>query len=269
MRIRTDLAVGLACVLACSSAAQAASELRVRGSANIDGDFTPDSSMEDIETGPPLTRTSISVEDALPGVWHYYALADMTTPRMAIAGSLTNTGDAMFSEVPVLAANSSLTDTIAIGSPGPDPYVITAELIVNGTLDVDGSNGTVIAEMTINPIFPNQLPQSEFAQYSTNGAIVNDVLPISYTFVGDSEFEISSRLFLFVTQIDANTSVSIDFSNTAIIRLTIQTLGGDPAPGIVIESGSGVFGTAPIPVPAALPLLGCALAGLAFYRRRH
>ena len=60
----------------------------------------------------------------------------------------------------ILVANAKLRDTISLIAPSNSPYVVTAELVVDGTLDVDGSDGTVIAEITLDPIVPNQLSKS-------------------------------------------------------------------------------------------------------------
>jgi hypothetical protein len=262
--------VTLLAALATSTAALAASELRVNGRANVDGDFTLESNKLDVETGDPLARTAISVDDADPGVFEYLAAADITTPKLQIFGSLNNSGGAIVgSELSLLSVNSSLRDTITLTSASLDSYTVTAALIVDGTLDVDGSDGRVTAQIKVDPTTPDRLSKTETRVYNTNGTIVGDVLPISYDFVGDAVFDITSSLFFFVNSINAATSVTADFSNTAIITLTIT---GPGAPGVSMTSASGAFGTNPVPLPAGLPLLLSALGGFGFWgrsRRAH
>ena len=127
----------------------------------------------------------------------------------------------------------------------------------------------------MNPSSPNLSSKTVSKNYTGNGATGDistpvDVLTVSFDFVGDATFDISSRLFFFVNTIDANANISADFSNTAIINLTVTTLAGAPIPDVVISSSSGNFGTAaPVPVPAALPLLLSALVAGGWRARRR
>lgn len=255
--------IALAFTMTFAGAAVAVPELKVNGSANIDGDFSPDSSLSDIETGSPLVRTSISVSDALPGVFAYFALADITTPKLQVSGFFNNSGGDLGSELPLLAANAQLQDTISLFSASPDPYTVTAQLIVDGTLDVDGSNARVVAQLDLNPV--DELNQTVSRTYFTTPTTPDErILTLEHQFTGDAEFDISSRLFLFMTQIDAGVSITADFSNTAIIVLTVSGLG---APGVTVESASGAFASNPVPIPAALPLMLSALGGLCWRAR--
>lgn len=83
MRIASPRSTVFFGLLAASLAAPAA-ELVVNGGANLDEDFTLDSSASDSEAGSPLARTAISVGDAVDGVFEYFAAADH---RAAAAGS--------------------------------------------------------------------------------------------------------------------------------------------------------------------------------------
>lgn len=121
-------------------------------------------------------------------------------------------------------------------------------------MDVDGSDGRAQAQLTLDPTNSNSLSKSVFGTYNTNGT-VNDTLSVSFDFIDDATFDLDTSIFLSMRTIDSNVSMSIDFSRTALLSIKVTTLAGDPLPGITVESGSGQFGVAPVPVPAALPLL--------------
>ena len=230
------------------------------------------SDQSDAESGSPLVRTVVSVADSLPGRWAYSASADITVPKLAILGSLDNSGGGPLTgefggEIALMLANASLGDTITITAPSSDPYLVTAELEIRGDLQVDGSNGTVIARIDIDPV--NQLAQSRFRSFNTNQIGINENLPITFQFIGDATFDLTSRLSFFVNFVDAGATVLADFSNSAIINLTVTNLSGTVLPNVVIQSQSGSFGTAPVPVPASLPLLLAALTAVGWAARRR
>jgi len=227
------------------------------------------SSQSDEETGAPLARTSVSVADEAPGEWRYFALSDITTPKLQVFGSLTNgSADPIGNfEIALLAANATLSDTITIAAPSADPYLVTAEMVIDGVLQGADSNAQVNALLTISPV--GALSQTQSRSYTGDATVVGDVLPITQQFVGDAEFELSSALFFFVSRVEAGASVLGDFSHTAIINLTVTTLGGDPIGDAIITSGSGSFGVAPVPLPATLPLMLAGVAGLALRAQRR
>ena len=229
------------------------------------------SNQSDQETLPPGVRTAISVSDEELGLFKYSAAADITVPKLQVFGSYNNLGATPLGngEVALLVANAKLRDTISLIAPSDSPYVVTAELVVDGTLDVDGSDGTVTAEIKLDPIVPNEPSKSSFKKYTVNGTILNDTISVSFGFTGDVQFDIESALFFFMNTIDANTAISADFSNTAIVNLLITSETGDPLSGFTITSSSGNFGINPVPVPAALPLMLLALGGLGWRRRRR
>jgi hypothetical protein len=224
----------------------------------------------DTESGTPLARTTVTVADQLSGVWAYSSTADITVPKLAILGSIDNSAGGALSgpfggEMPLMRVNAELRDTINITAPSAAPYLVTAELDIDGTLQVGGGDGTVNAVITMDPV--DRLAISQFRTYDTNVTVVDDKLPISFQFVGDAQFDLSSSLFFFVNHVDAGAKVRADFSNTAIINLTVTTLAGDVIPNVVIHSDSGNFGSAPVPLPASLPLLMSALTAVGYLAR--
>jgi hypothetical protein len=259
-------------VLALVQEAGAVPSISVNG--NVSAELAPPtgSVLSDSETGSPLIRDVVSVADSLTGVWQYSALADISVPKLAILGAIDNTsgGDLIGrfgGEIPLMRVNASLRDTINIIAPSADPYTVTAELVIDGSLAVSGSDGRVTALLTMSPV--NKLPNTQFRTYDTDIPAVNEVLPISYEFSGDAEFDLLSQLFFFVSRVDAGANVMADFSNTAIINLIVKSRDGKVIPNVVIESDSGLFGTTPVPVPASLPMLLSGLLAVAYRCRRR
>lgn len=247
--------------------AQAASSIAVNGIVTAELAPPTGSVKSDSEAGSPLARDAVAVADALAGVWEYSAVSDITVPKLAILGSLDNSSGSALSgpfggEVPLMRVNASLSDTINIVAPSADPYVVTAELEIDGVLKVSGSDGVVNAQITMDPV--DELSVTKNVSYNTDKTVVDDKLPISFQFIGDAQFDLRSSLFFFVNHVDAGATVLANFSNTAIINLTITTLGGDVIPNVVINSESGHFGVAPatVPLPASLPMLVASLAML-------
>lgn len=238
--------------------AHAVAELEVNGRADTNADFSFESSKEDSVIGDPLARTVISVSDS-NSIFSYFALSDFTVPKMQLKGTWNNGGSPVGNfETAILAAKARIQETFSVDVPSPTPYRITAELFVTGVLDVDGSDGIAQALLTLDPTAPDRLSGTDSGTYNTNG-IVSDTLSVSFDFTDDATFDLDTSIFLSMRRIDANTSISIDFSNTALLSIKVTTLGGDPLPEVVVESGSGQFGVTPVPAPAALPLL---LSGL-------
>ncbi len=255
--------VAAAALVLFSGIVQAAPSIIVNGRAGPELASPAPSSQSDEEAGTPLARTSVSVADEAPSEWRYFALSDITTPKLQVFGSLDNgSADPIGNfEIALLAANATLSDTITIAAPSQEPYLVTAEMVIDGVLQGSGSNAMVNALLTISPV--GALSQTQSRSYTGDVTVVDDVLPITQQFVGNAEFELSSALFFFVSRVEAGVSVLGDFSHTAIINLTVTTLGGDPIDDVIVTSGSGSFGVAPVPLPATLPLMLAGVAGLA------
>ena len=259
----------LATLCAVSVAVQAVPTITANGFASSGLAPPAPSSKSDSETGTPLARTLVSVSDASPGNWQYLATADITTPKLQVFGLLNNAGGGALGdfERTLLAANGTLRDTITIAAPSADPYLVTADMVIDGVLQGAGSNATVNALITISPV--GKLSQTQFTSYTGDVTVVDDVLSITQQFSGDAVFDLTSQLFFFVRNIDAGATVLADFSHTAIINLQVTTLGGDPIENFSLTSESGHFGVAPVPVPGALPMMLGGLALLAGRRRRR
>jgi len=251
--------------------AQAVPSITVNGAVTANLAPPGGSIQGDSESGSPLTRTAVSVADSLPGVWQYSAVSDITVPKLAILGSIDNSSGGALTgpfggEIPLMRVNASLRDTINIVAPSADPYIVTAELDIDGLLKVSGSDGRLNAQLTVAPV--DKLSNTQTRTYDTDNPAVDDKLPISYQFSGDAQFDLVSSLFFFVTRVDAGATVLADFSNTAIINLRVTSLSGEVIPNVVIASDSGQFGSAPVPLPASLPALAAALLALGCRRRR-
>lgn len=269
MRHRLGTIAAAAALVLFSTFAQALPSIEVNGRASAALAPPAPSAKSDFEEGAPLARTSVSVADEATGAWKYSALADITTPKLQVFGALDNSSGGTLGdfEIPLLISNATLRDTITITAPSSDPYLVTAEMLIDGVLQGAGSNATVNALLTIAP--PASLSQTQSKSYTGNVTVVDDVLPITQQFIGDAVFDLRSSLFFAVSRVDAGTNLLADFSHTAIINLSVTTLGGDPIENAIITSESGQFGVAPVPVPAALPLMLGGLAGMALRLRRR
>ncbi len=243
-----------------------AARLEVNGGADLDADFFREFSDHDEEEGDPLVRPAISVAASQPGVFSYFAAADIRVPKLQVAGSWSNSGGALGNhEGAILFANARITDTITITAPTNDPYVVTVEMLVSGTLDVDGTDARAQASLLVAP--EGQLSTFGDETYDTNGVILNDVISATYGYHGDAVFNITSALFMSMRDINAETSMSIDFSNTAILNIKVFAQDGTtPINGFTLSSESGQFGVTPVPLPAALPLF---FSGVAWLGWRH
>ncbi|HMM77059.1 MAG TPA: VPLPA-CTERM sorting domain-containing protein [Gammaproteobacteria bacterium] len=269
MRRPFETLAAAAALMVFSALAQAVPSIEVNGRASAALAPPAPSAQSDFEEGAPLARTSVSVGDEAPGAWKYFALSDITTPKLQVFGALDNSAGANLGdgEIALLVSNATLSDTLSIAAPSSDPYLVTAEMVIDGILQGSGSNARVNALLTISPTGALSQTQSKF--YSGDVTVVDDVLPITRQFVGNAEFELSSALFFFVSHVDAGAKVLADFSHTAIINLSVTTLAGDPISNVTITSESGQFGIAPVPLPAALPLMLGGLAGLALRARQR
>lgn len=255
---------------ACANVALAVPEMRVSGRAELDGSFPFDSFLTDQETGTPdFVRPAIEVSDSSPGVWSYLARVDSTVPKLQVAGSLFNNTDAPLGDIEIGALNAfaSYTDTITVSPGFSDPYLVTIEMIVDGVLQIDGSTARAAASLTISPV--GKLQSNDFSSYTTSDD-VHDVLSAQYQFIGDAEFDLVSTLQFSIQRVNPGFTASGDFSHTAIINLVVTNLNGDvlPPQDFSVSSDSGFFATAPVPVPAALPMFLAGLAALGIRRRR-
>jgi len=263
-------AIGAA-LLGCASVAAAAPEMRVSGRAELDGSFPPfDSILSDTETGSPaFNRSAIEVSDQLPGVWQYLARVDSSVPKLQVAGSVTNTSGSTLGDIELGALNAfaSYTDTITLTPNSSDPYLVTIDMVVDGDMQIDGSISRAGAGLIITPV--GQLQSFDFSNYSTSGT-VHDVLSAQYQFSGEAVFDLNSNLQFTISQIDPGVTASGDFSHTAIINLLITTLNGDPLPtgSVEVNSASGFFDTAPVPLPASLPLFLIGILSVFKVRRK-
>jgi hypothetical protein len=251
--------------------AYAVPEMRVSGRVDTNGDSAFESNMFDIENAEPFSRPSISVADQDPGEWEYLSLVDSTVPKLQVFGTITNTSGSQQSSIEfgLMRVRASLRDTVTITPTDLErSYQATVTMVVDGVLDIDGSDSRFSANLNAAP--EGVLSTNVFRLYDTSQTVTNDVLTTdTYQLIGESTINITSELSFFVTSLDAGATATADFSNTAIVILALTNLNGDPlAPEeITVTSESGNFGTAPVPLPATLPLLLSALLALRWRAR--
>lgn len=242
----------------------ASPQMRVSGRVEADGVPGFDSIRSEIENGTPeFFRSAIEVEDELAGSWRYYARADSTVPALHIFGSLTNhTGNTLGNlEIGPLNVFASYTDTITLTPNDISPYRVTVDLVVDGTLDIDGSQSRAAADLNVAP--ENHGPAIDFRAYLASGEI-HDTLSAQYVFSGDAVFDIAASLQFSILQINPGLSASGEFTHSAIVNLTITDLNGNPLSldEVQVSSASGYFNTAVVPLPASLTMFGVGLLAI-------
>lgn len=263
-------------VLACSTTASAAlgnakSGLEAAGKVDLDGfgPNAPQSSKIDTEIDLPFDQSVVTVADAQPGLYEYFASADVGNLALKVAGSLTNSGASDVSDVEVglLRASSEVRDIITLTTTRTDSFDVTLELIVNG--NIAAGAGSLARANSVLQFGTNPGTNSFDGNLYGPGAI-SDTLSITKT-VSGSEINMDFQAFLSfsVLQVAAGDTVTGELNNTAIIRLIL------PQDVTVTSSQSGTFGVViPTPVPEPQTFLMMAagillLIGAGVARRRR
>ena len=265
-----------AAVLAYSATASAAlgnakSGLEAAGKVDLDGfgAGAPQSSKIETETDLPFDRSIVTVADAQPGLYDYFASADVGNLALKVAGSLTNSGGSTLSgvEVGLLRATSEVRDVITLTTTRTDSFDVTLELIVNGNITA-GAGSSASANSVLQ--FGTDPGTNSFDSNRYGVGAISDTLSITKT-VSGSEINMDFQAFLSfsVGQVAAGDTVTGELNNTAIIKLIL------PQGVTVTGSQSGTFGVpipTPVPEPETFALMTAGLAlllGATFKRRRR
>ena len=242
--------------------------IEATGRVDLDGfgPAAPLSLQVDSELTPPFTRSFVSVADAQPGFFSYASSADIGNLALRLTGSLSNNSSGGYGdrEVPVMTVTAQVLDVITLSSPVPDPYDVSLQLVVDGTItstsgtDIAGAN----ALLQIAPVGDSSVTDGS---YYGIGPIA-DTLEVTRTVAGTSvDLALNAFLSFNVLTVDVGSTVTGDLANTALLRLVLP-------PGVTVSnSASGTFGVPinPVPEPQTYALWLCGLGLVAWTARRR
>lgn len=224
----------------------AKSALEATGRVDLDGfgPAAPISFETDAEVDLPLDRSIVTVADAQPGLYEYFASADIGNLALKVAGSVTNGGSSEIAgfEIPMLVATAEVRDVITLSTTRTDSFDVTLELIVDGSIAA-GAGSTAFANSLLQ--FGTDPGANSFDSNIYDVGAISDTLSITRT-VSGSEINMDLVAFLSfsVFQVAAGDTVTGELNNTALIRLIV------PQDVTVASSQSGTFGVViPTPVP--------------------
>jgi hypothetical protein len=219
--------------------------IEARGRVDLDdlGPLPPISNLIEAEFAEPFVQSVVSVQDAQDGLFSYFSSADIGNLALKVSGSLSNTGGSTIGggEIPVLQAVAEARDILVLTSTRTDPYDVTLELVVDGTLTTPAGS-VAFASTLIRMNEAGKLSVADSGRYT--GGPVNDVLSVSRTVSGaEVTIELASQMAYGVYRLAAGATASGDLSNTAHVRLIL------PEDVIISSSSSGTFGVPIVPIP--------------------
>lgn len=224
------------------------------------GGAPPLSALQSTATTLPLAVSRVSVADAAPGVFEYRASADIGLLALKVFGTLSNTGGTRFGdgEVPVMNVSAQVLDVLTLTSASADPYDVSFEMVVDGTITATGGSANAGANSYIDfgtLAGPNG---QDFGRYTIGP--VSDTLIVTRTVSGTSvDMDLNAVLSFSVLTLDPGASVTGQLDNTARLRLVL------PSGVTLAKSATGTFGVpiAVVPEPGtwALMLGGLLLVG--------
>lgn len=240
--------------------------IEARGRVDLD-DLGPQpaiSNLVESEIAEPFNRSVVSVQDEQTGLFSYFSSADIGNLALKVSGSLTNSGSGLIGsgEVAILQAVAEARDIVVLTSTRTDPYQVTLELVVDGSLSTP-SGSTAFANSSIKLNEAGKLGVFDSGLY-TNGE-VNDTLSVTRTVSGpEVTLELETLLSYNVFRVGAGATASGDLSNTALVRLIL------PDDVTISSSSSGTFGVpiAAIPEPSSMMLSAAGLLLLAGVARK-
>ncbi len=240
--------------------------IEARGRVDLDsfGPQPPISNRIETEIAEPFNRSVVSVQDEQPGLFAYFSSADIGNLALKVSGSLTNSGGSSigFGEVAILQAVAEARDILVLSSTRTDPYQVTLELVIDGSLSTPAGS-TASANSQIKMTETGKLGVFDSGFY-TNGE-VNDTLSVTRTVSGpEVTLELETLLSYNVYRVGAGATASGDLSNTAHVRLIL------PDDVTIASSSSGTFGVpiVPIPEPSSMMLSAAGLLLLAGVARK-
>lgn len=255
-------------------------EIGIDASGRVDVDaFGPKpalSTESDTQLVEPFVRSVVTVADAGTEIglarYDYFASSDIGNLLLKVSGTLENLTNEAFPNrgVPLLQATAEVRDIITLSIAGTQPVDVTVNMRVDGNFDFTGGSGAVNTGLrfdltsAFNPTFVSRLLTHSGPVDNPNTATDESFLSITKTLSGPTvELEIYTLLFLNLTSVNANSTVSGNLSNTAVFELIL------PEGVSLVSSTSGTFNEVipePVPVPGALALM---LAPLAVGLRRR
>jgi hypothetical protein len=240
--------------------------IEARGRVDLDnfGPLPPISNLFEAEIGEPFDRSVVSVRDAQEGLFAYFSSADIGNLALKVSGSLSNSGGSLIGagELALLEAISEARDVLVLTSTRTDPYEVTLELVIDGTLTTPAGS-FAFATTLVRMNEAGKLSVSDSGFY-TNG-IVSDTLSVSRTVSGpEVTLELLTQMAYGVYRLGAGATASGDLSNTAHVRLIL------PEDVTIASSSSGTFGVplAPIPEPGTMLLSAAGLLLLGAVARK-
>ncbi len=245
----------------------ATSGIEARGRADVDGFGSAPSlsNLTETEATQPFSRSVVSVTDSDAGLFEYFASADIGTLALRASATLTNSGPTDFfgSGTAILQAVAELRDIVTLTTTRTDPFDVTLQLVVNGSL-AGGAGSQISANSVITLGAEGQLNTTDAARYATIGQI-QDTLSVTKTVSGSIVLlEIDALLSTTVLGVAAGDTVSGQLANTAFLSLIL------PSDVTITASDSGTFGVPiPIPEPSTVLLSGLGLLLILGVARRH
>lgn len=219
--------------------------IEAAGRVDIDGfGGAPPISLEvDSELTPPFLRSVVSVADTAPGFFAYSSSADIGNLALRVTGSMSNSTSGGYGnrEIPILTVTSQVLDVITLSSPSADPYDVTLQLKVDGTISSSGGADSALANALLQLAPVGSTSVTDTGSYGIG--LIDDTLEVTRTFAGTSvDLALNAFLSFNVFAVDAGSTATGDLGNTAFLRLVL------PQGVVVSNSASGTFGV-PIPIP--------------------
>ena len=263
-------ALALALLASCPLAAlaldptvQTGLEVTARVDLDSFGPLPPVSAQQQSAVTLPLPVSQLLITDASPGLFAYSSSADIGLLELKVFGSLSNnTANPLGNgETPLLQVRSEVRDVLTLSSATTDPYTVSFELDVDGS--VTGS-GSALANAFIDFGLLGGAHGNDSGAYVVG--LIDDTLTVSRQVSGTTvDVDFTASLNFAIFGVNAGSTVTGALDNTATMRLILP-------PGVTLSnSASGTFGV-PIPVvpePASWALWLAGLAWMAWLLQRR